>query len=54
MVELGHDVMPYMTVVAQDLLLGSMEYVPKHRLTRDSDSTCLREIRKFQSPYLPV
>jgi len=37
-----------MTVVAQDLLERSMEYVPKQILTWGSDSTCLGEIRKFQ------
>jgi len=31
-----------------------MEYVPKQILTWGSDSTCLGEIQKFQSPYLPV
>jgi len=46
--------MSYMTVVAQDVLDRSMEYVPKQILKRGSNSTCLGEIRKFQSPYLPV
>jgi len=46
--------MTYMTVVARDLISRSMEYVPKQILTWGSDSTCLGEIRKFQSPYLPV
>jgi hypothetical protein len=31
-----------------------MEYVPIQILTWGSDSTSLGEIRKFQSPYLPV
>jgi len=31
-----------------------MEYVPKQILTWGSHSTCLCEIRKFHSPYLPV
>jgi len=42
--------MPYMTVVAQDVISRSMEYVPKQTLTSGSDSTYLGEIRKFQSP----
>jgi len=31
-----------------------MEDVPKQNLTWGSDSTCLGDIRNFQSPYLPV
>jgi len=46
--------MPQMTIVAQDLISRSTEYVPKQTLTSGSDSTCLGEIRKFQSPLLPV
>ena len=42
--------MPSMTVIAPDLILGSVEYEPKQSITRDSDSMCLGEIRKFQSP----
>jgi len=42
--------MPYMTIIAQDLGSRSMEYEPKQTLTSGSDSTCLGEIRKFQSP----
>jgi len=46
--------MPYMTVVAQDLISHSMEYVTKPITTCGIDSTCLGEIRKFESPLLPV
>jgi hypothetical protein len=42
--------MPDMTVVAQDLISRSMEYTPKHTLTSGSDSLCLGEIPRFQSP----
>jgi len=42
--------MPYMTVVDQNLISRSMEYVPKQTLTSGSDSMCLGEIWKFQSP----
>ena len=46
--------MPYMTVVDQNLISRSMEYVPKQTLTSGSDSMCLGEIRMFQSAYLLV
>jgi hypothetical protein len=42
--------MPYITVVAQDLISPSMEYVLKQTVTSDSDPMFLGEIRKFQSP----
>ena len=45
--------MPYMTVVALDLILRSMEFEPKQIPTCGSDSTCLGEIRQFQSPLPP-
>jgi len=47
---LGHFVMLHMTVIAWDLIQSSMEYEPKQIPTWRSDSTCLGDIRLFQSP----
>ena len=46
--------MPYMTIAPHDLTSRSMEYEVKHILIWGSDSTCLGELRKFQSALLPV
>jgi len=43
-----------MTVIASDSISHAMEYGPKLMLTWGSASTCVGEIPKFQSPYLPV
>ena len=42
------------TIVAHDLGWISLEYELKQILTCGSDCMCLGEIRKFQSPQLPV
>ena len=46
--------MPYTTIVALDVIELFLECEPKQILPCGSDSTCLGEIWKFQSPYLPV
>jgi len=46
--------MHYMTVVGHSLIYGSSEYESIQILKHNSDSICLGEIRKLQSPYLPI
>jgi len=46
--------MQYMTIVAQDVTLRTMQHEPKQILTWSTDSRSLGEIWKLESPYLPV
>jgi len=46
--------MLYMTVVARSSIKHSRQCGPSQNLTYGSDSMCLAEIGKFQSPYLAV
>jgi hypothetical protein len=54
MAALSHRVMPYMTIIARDLIWHTMQYDLKQILTSGSSSSCLGEIGKIQIPELPV
>ena len=54
MAALDHRATPSITTTARDLIMSSVKYESKQIVTGDMDSTCLGEIPKFQSPYLPI